>query len=131
MYRDRQGFTLIEILIVVVIIGILAAVAIPKFTRTKSQGFVAMVKTDLKNLLTAEESYFASDDTYATTVQLAAANLFAPSRGVNVTMSSITTTGWSATATHAGFTGTTACGVYVGSATSPNASLNSGQVDCW
>ncbi len=131
MHRDREGFTLIEILIVVVIIGILAAVAIPKYTRVKSQGYVATVKSDLKNLSTAEESYFAASNTYATSAQLAVENYFAPSRGVNVTISSITSTGWSATATHGGFSGMTACGVYVGTATSPDASLNLGQVGCW
>ena len=55
--RGARGFTLIELLIVVVIIGILATIAIPKFASTKEQAFLAAMKTDLRNLATAEESY--------------------------------------------------------------------------
>src|SRR6266498_2970252 len=56
---NRKGFTLIELLIVVVIIGILAAIAIPKFANTKEKAYLASMKSDLRNLVTAEESYAA------------------------------------------------------------------------
>src|SRR5881396_606835 len=56
---NRKGFTLIELLIVVVIIGILAAIAIPKFANTKAKAYIASMKSDLRNLVTAEEAYFA------------------------------------------------------------------------
>ena len=56
---NRKGFTLIELLIVVVIIGILAAIAIPKFANTKEKAYLASMKSDLRNLITAEEAYFA------------------------------------------------------------------------
>src|SRR6266487_4970400 len=54
---NRKGFTLIELLIVVVIIGILAAIAIPKFANTKEKAYLASMKSDLRNLITAEEAY--------------------------------------------------------------------------
>ncbi len=57
MKRNTKGFTLIELLIVVVIIGILAAIAIPKFAATKERAYVASMKTDLRNIVTAEEGY--------------------------------------------------------------------------
>ena len=66
MLRNRKGFTLIELLIVVVIIGILAAIAIPKFAATKDKAKLASVKTDLRNLETAQEAYFSDWSTYAT-----------------------------------------------------------------
>ena len=62
---NRKGFTLIELLIVVVIIGILAAIAIPKFAATKDKAKLASIKTDLRNLMTAEEAYFSDYATYA------------------------------------------------------------------
>ncbi|HXI63776.1 MAG TPA: prepilin-type N-terminal cleavage/methylation domain-containing protein, partial [Gemmatimonadales bacterium] len=55
---NRKGFTLIELLIVVVIIGILAAIAIPKFANTKAKAYIASMKSDLRNLVTAEEAFF-------------------------------------------------------------------------
>src|SRR5574342_1330840 len=65
MSMNRKGFTLIELLIVVVIIGILAAIAIPKFANTKEKAYIAAMKSDLRNLVTAQESYFADNVTYA------------------------------------------------------------------
>jgi prepilin-type N-terminal cleavage/methylation domain-containing protein len=61
---NRTGFTLIELLIVVVIIGLLAAIAIPKFSNTKEKAYIASMKADLRNLVTAEEAYFADSLVY-------------------------------------------------------------------
>ena len=63
---NRKGFTLIELLIVVVIIGILAAIAIPKFANTKEKAYLASMKSDLRNLITAEEAYFGDYTAYTT-----------------------------------------------------------------
>ena len=132
MVRNKKGFTLIELLIVVVIIGILAAIAIPKFAGTKSKAYVAAMKSDLKNLVTAQESYFSDNSTYGTVANLTGAGVWAATTGVTAVVSNNTATGFSATATHAGATGTTACGVYVGSAASPNAAVTvEGEVACW
>src|SRR6266571_1591730 len=68
---NRKGFTLIELLIVVVIIGILAAIAIPKFANTKEKAYIASMKSDLRNMVTAEEAYFADSVKYSTNVQCA------------------------------------------------------------
>jgi prepilin-type N-terminal cleavage/methylation domain-containing protein len=59
LLKNRKGFTLIELLIVVVIIGILAAIAIPKFAATKDKAKLASVKTDIRNIMTAQEAYFS------------------------------------------------------------------------
>ena len=110
----RKGFTLIELLIVVVIIGILAAIAIPKFATTKEKAYLATMKTDLRNLVTAEEGYFS--DNQAFTTDLSAIG-FDPSKNVSVTVSNVTSNGWQAQATHSvlGATGKK-CNVYVGDA---------------
>ena len=65
---NRKGFTLIELLIVVVIIGILAAIAIPKFANTKVKAYTAAMKSDLRNLVTAEEAYFADSAHYTSLI---------------------------------------------------------------
>src|SRR5947207_7525897 len=64
---NRKGFTLIELLIVVVIIGILAAIAIPKFANTKEKAYLASIKADHRNVVTAEEAYFADSIKYTNT----------------------------------------------------------------
>ena len=133
MVRTKKGFTLIELLIVVVIIGILAAIAIPKFAGTKSKAYVAAMKSDLKNLVTAEESYFSDADQYGSVANLQTAGVWAPTTGVTaaVTLAANPATGFAATATHAGATGTTACGVFVGTGTPPGGITVEGEVSCW
>ena len=60
---NRKGFTLIELLIVVVIIGILAAIAIPKFANTKQKAVLASMKSDMRNMVTAQEAFFSDNNT--------------------------------------------------------------------
>ena len=123
--RNTKGFTLIELLIVVVIIGILAAIAIPKFANTKEKAYIASMKSDLRNLVTAQEAYFADNVTYATTTS----NLqYNSSAGVTVTVAGATGTGWSATATHNATTKT--CGIFVGAATAPISGQTEGTPVC-
>ncbi|MCZ6918874.1 MAG: prepilin-type N-terminal cleavage/methylation domain-containing protein [Gemmatimonadetes bacterium] len=123
---DRKGFTLIELLIVVVIIGILAAIAIPKFSNTKEKAYLAAMKSDLRNLVTAEEAYFADYTTY--TSAGAAAN-YTTSAGVTVTIS--VTAGppvsYNGVATH---TGTAeSCAIYINEAPALPAT-NEGEPRC-
>jgi prepilin-type N-terminal cleavage/methylation domain-containing protein len=106
---NRKGFTLIELLIVVVIIGILAAIAIPKFANTKEKAYVASMKSDLRNLVTAEESYFADYTQY--TKDLATA--YSESAGVTVTVNNADGTGWDAKSVHSGTAKT--CTIAIGS----------------
>ena len=98
MAAAKRGFTLIELLIVVVIIGILAAIAIPKFANTKEKAYVASMKSDLRNLVTAQEAYFSDNNsTYAASTTAMGTN-YQASSGVTVTINSATNTGWTASA---------------------------------
>ena len=124
----RKGFTLIELLIVVVIIGILAAIAIPKFATTKEKAYVAAMKSDLKNLATAQESYFSDNNTYATLAQIQLAPYsWAPSGAAAATPTvTANATGWGATISDSRVATTTTdvCGVFAGAATNaPNAAV--------
>ena len=124
--RNTRGFTLIELLIVVVIIGILAAIAIPKFATTKNKAYVAAMKSDLRNLVTAEEGYFADNVTYTTSTT--GAN-FTPSAGVTLTIGVATGTGWSATAKHTALAATT-CAIFMGNAAAVAPATNEGEPKC-
>src|ERR687886_1547030 len=100
---QKKGFTLIELLIVVVIIGILAAIAIPKFASTKAKAYIAAMKTDLRNLVTAEEGYFSDYQAFTNNTGATGLN-FSPSLNVNINAGTITVdpnnAGWKSTATH-------------------------------
>jgi type IV pilus assembly protein PilA len=112
MRSNRKGFTLIELLIVVVIIGILAAIAIPKFANTKEKAYVASMKSDLRNLMTAEEGYFADFQAFGSVAQVN----FTPTNGVTVTATPAAV-GYSANASHNQTTRTCSVTVGDGSAT--------------
>lgn len=61
----ERGFTLIEIMIVIIIIGILAAIAIPQFTAYRIRSFNAIAVSDLRNAAVAQEAYFIEYKSYA------------------------------------------------------------------
>ncbi|CAM4329755.1 prepilin-type N-terminal cleavage/methylation domain-containing protein [Corallococcus exiguus] len=64
LFRKKGGFTLIELMIVVAIIGILAAIAIPNFMRFQAKSKQSEAKTNLKALYTSQKAYFGEKDTY-------------------------------------------------------------------
>jgi type IV pilus assembly protein PilA len=65
MKKLQKGFTLIELMIVVAIIGLLAALAIPNFIRFQARSKQSEVKANLKGLFTAEKAYYQEKDTYS------------------------------------------------------------------
>jgi prepilin-type N-terminal cleavage/methylation domain-containing protein len=123
---NARGFTLIELLIVVVIIGLLAIIAIPKVSNTKEKAYVAQMKSDLKNLATAEEAFFY-DSTYYTT-SLVSLNNFRSSTGVTLNVLEATPGGWSAEAVHAQTT--RKCVLYQGSAAVVPPATSEGRITC-
>jgi prepilin-type N-terminal cleavage/methylation domain-containing protein len=126
MGQQRKGFTLIELLIVVVIIGILAAIAIPKFQNTKGKANAAALRSDIRNLATAEEAYFYDNGVY--TSNIAALN-FTPSPGVTFSFGTATAGGWSANATHPqAFP--IQCALFVGSAPALAPATVEGLINC-
>ncbi len=110
MAENRNGFTLIEILIVCVVLGILAATAIPRYSGAKEKAHAAAMKADLHNVAVLEEQYASDPINHGqyfsgTATADTPLNGFTPSPGVTVTLTAFNTPGtqfadWAAVVKH-------------------------------
>jgi prepilin-type N-terminal cleavage/methylation domain-containing protein len=107
--RARAGFTLVEIIVVVVIIGLLATIVIPKFSSSRERALVTAMKSDLRNLLTVQEGWMADSGSYATSFPT---TIWRTSTGVTGPTITLTANGWTASVGHMSTAKT--CAIFVG-----------------
>src|SRR2546429_1658967 len=105
----RTGFTLLELLIVVAILWLGRTIAVPKLMNTKERALVAGMKSDLRNLVTAEENYLADHAKYTTDL----GPDYRYSAGNRPASIALTGDGWTASISNPNTT--EQCAVFVGS----------------
>ena len=99
---SRKGFTLVEVLIVVIIIGILAAIGVPQFANSIEKAKGGEARAGLGHLQTGEKVYFAENEYYTTTP--ADLDITLSQRFWAFSISTPTSTTYTATATRSGGT---------------------------
>lgn len=105
--RQDKGFTLIELMIVIAIIGILAAIAVPQFSAYKKRANDKVALAQVKDMATAEEAYCAENGRYTTLLSDLESHGFKAHPDVTRSRSLVGSTAYVLTATHKSGTGKT------------------------
>ncbi|HQW65661.1 MAG TPA: prepilin-type N-terminal cleavage/methylation domain-containing protein [Gemmatimonadales bacterium] len=142
MRQSERGFTIIELIVVIVVLGLLATMALPRLRYTKERAYRASMMSDLKNLVALQEGYFSAANDYAGGLTSGPEKVakgasgrisFTPSPGNTIAVTRRNPAGargpgWTATVRNPQVTTKSAdiCGIYIGhKAYAPNAKVAS------
>ncbi len=125
-HNRRSGFTLIELVVVVTIIGILASMSVVRFTGAKERAFEAKMRTDLRTLATQQEAFFVDHEAFSSSLSELG---FSPSTGLELAILQADVTGWSARMNPTGAT-TPMCVVYFANAAPVPPAEREGTITC-
>ena len=125
---SRHGLTYIELLMVFIIIGLLAAVVMPRLQGYRKRAMEATMRSDLRTLGLHEESSYYDRATYTDDLALLQAGGFFLSPEVAVVVNEATFLGWSATASHNRTP--VQCYIFVGNAAPVGTAVIEGSVEC-
>lgn len=110
------------------IVGLLAALAVPRWARLTERSIVAAMRTDIRNLAVLEESHFYDRAAYTADLALLGSRGFVVTAGVQLDIKEATNTGWSVSASHPN--STQECHLFVGTAAPVGSATEDGRVDC-
>jgi type IV pilus assembly protein PilA len=100
--HGKLGFSLVELLIIIVIIGLLAVIGIPQFISYRSRSIDAQLKSDLRNAAVAVESYFTKRSVLPSSIDEIQGFGFQPTDGVTLTLNVVTATSYTLSAAKPG-----------------------------
>jgi Tfp pilus assembly protein PilE len=125
---NQRGVALIELAILLVVLGLLAAVAVPEVELWRQRAVAQTMEGDLLRLAAAQESYFYDYRVYAGDLSELARRGFSPSQGVTISLQEATIGGFSAVASHS--RSRIRCFLFVGGAAPVGSAKTPGTVDC-